>query len=168
MKKLEVVSAHKNGIVIYRTGAVNFTSIPYHYTEESNQQVRKVNKTRVYREFNSQQQMLYKHVVYGLSSFHTEELEHMTKRAKKEVQAVHHKAQTVITAFKNKKTNEMIKSLMKSWFPKSSLAKDFASDKHSDHTLHNTLPFKTLGIDKYMIAQVLVTESLLPENFFTL
>lgn len=168
MKKLEVVSANKNGIVIYRVGASNFTSVPYHYTEESNQPIRKVNTARVYREFTTQQQVLYKRVVYGLSSFHTEELEHMTKRAKKDVSIVHHKAQDVITAFKNKKTNEYVSRFMKAWFPKSKLAKDFSSYKNGEVTTPNTLSFKTLGIDKYTLAQVLVSESLLPDNFFAL
>ncbi len=168
MKKLEIVSANKNGIVIYRVGATNFTSIPYHYTEESNQPVRKESKTRVYREFTTEQQKLYKRVVYGLSSFHTEEIEHMSKREKQSINVAFRDAQKIITQFKNRKTNKYLRTLLVAWFPNSEFVKEFTSDKKSDLATPSKVSFKELGIDKYAIAKVLVHEEILPQNFFAL
>ena len=166
MKKLEVVSADQDGITIYRVGAEVFTSIPYQRMEKFNQPVRKENKVK--DRFTSQQKKLYKQVMYGLSAYHPEDLQKMTSKEKKVISVNYAKAQRVITIYKNKCTNSLVSKMMKAWFPKSELAKEFCSKKISDLNSTNKLNFKHLGITPYAMATILVAEEVLPHNFFSL
>jgi hypothetical protein len=167
MKKLEVISASKDGITSYKVGEGKFSRMLYDRIEKTDK-VRVTSIKTAYRDLNKEQQKTYKEVVYGLSSFHPEDVQSMSQRKRKSVLAKFYQAQRIITIYKNRKTNEIVRQMMEQWFPKSKLAKEFASKKYDTLDLPNHVSFKDLKMEKYDIAEILVKESVLPENFFSL
>jgi hypothetical protein len=118
--------------------------------------------------FTDYQNHLYKRALYGLSAFEKIELEVMCSKKKMRVSKVHKKAQKVINLYKQKLTIAYSNQLFESFFPNSPITEYLLEDVELDNSFKNTLSFKELGISKQAIADLFVTEGILPKNFINI
>jgi len=124
---------------------------------------------KVYK-FNQQQNLLYKRALFGLSLYTQEELKIMHWERKRRIKRVSKRAQESINLLKQERVNAICDTIYTQVFPKSKLAKIALSSEKiaTDPKFINTLDLKSLGIDKPLIIKRLVTEGILPKNFYEL
>jgi hypothetical protein len=120
--------------------------------------------------FNEKQNFFYKRALYGLKSYAPEEWEKIPGVKKKRIIKVNKRAQEILNIWKQELVNEKYNSLLKSVFFHSKLINDFISEfgKETDPEYICTVSFKELNLTKKDIAQKLVSEKVLPVNFFEL
>lgn len=121
-------------------------------------------------EFNSYQNFLYKRALFGLTVYQEEELSKMHWDKKKRIQRVHERAQHILNLWKQELANQWVAKGLTEVFHHSRLVKDmvqiFAS--HTDSNYISNLEFKSLGVSKKDIVNKLITEKVLPNNFYQL
>lgn len=121
-------------------------------------------------EFNQYQNFLYKRAIFGLTVYSPEELQTMHWDKKKRIQKVHARAQSVLNTWKQQLANEWATGLLSKIFHHSQLAKDLIESfgSHIDPDYISPLEFKSLGISKRDIVEKLISEKILPNNFYQL
>lgn len=130
-------------------------------------------KTKVQFEqdpFTAYQNFLYKRALFGLTVYTEEELMKMHGDKKKRIDKVHRRAQEVLNIWKQSIADKSAMALLSKVFWHSSLIKDcsekFANDVDTGYI--SNLEFKDLGISKKQIIDKLITEKILPINFYQL
>jgi hypothetical protein len=108
--------------------------------------------------------------MYGLGVYSSEEVERMRPEKKARIKRVHFRCQQILNIWKQQICNEFTNKLFMHFFPNRELAQLFFV-KYKDTTdsgFMNTLNFKDLGISKKQIVDKLITEGVLPKDFYTL
>jgi len=118
--------------------------------------------------FNKIQQKLYAEIVYGLKAFSDKQLAEMSKNEVKRIESTHFKVQVTLNNWKQEITYQRVDKLLLALFPKSPIVKRFASVKGPHPKIIDGQTFKDLGLSQTQIAQKLVSEGFLPENFFSI
>lgn len=120
--------------------------------------------------FNPYQNFLYKRALFGLGVYDKEELEKMRPEKKARIQKVHVRCQSVLNLWKQQLCNVFTNNLLQKLFPKRELAQlFFVTHKETvDPGFLSTLNFKDLGVSKKQIVDKLVSEGILPKNFYSL
>lgn len=121
-------------------------------------------------EFNSYQNFLYKRAMFGLSMYTPEELAIMHWDKKKRIERVNKHAKNVLNLWKQEMTIILTNHLFKERFNRSPFLGDLL-ERFGDSTdiyFLNTLSFKQLKISKKEIVQKLISEGVLPKEFFEL
>jgi len=127
-------------------------------------------KTIVQKEFTPYQNMLYRRAIYGLDAYSQKELGQMHWEKRRRIKRVSIKANKSINLLKQERMNLLCHKLYKELFPKSKLAKNVFSLEKSvtDPNIINNLELGKLGITKHVIIKRLVSDRILPKNFYKL
>lgn len=115
---------------------------------------------------NDYQNFLYNRALFGLSVYKEEELKDMHWEKKKRINKVHKRTQRTLNLWKQTLTNVKVNNFMKCFFPNSRFF-DYNFMETCD-TYINKTSFKELGINKIQIIDKLLSEGLLPINFYQL
>jgi len=118
--------------------------------------------------FNPQQNFLYKRALFGLKMYSEQEIAEMHADKKKRIIKVYTRAQRVLNLYKQRLVNEKTNRLMTLLFPNSPIAKEFEQHSYVDPKFVNTISFKDLGVSKKQIVDRLISEKILPVNFYNL
>lgn len=118
--------------------------------------------------YTSYQNYLYKRALYGLSVFTQNELNAMCSKKKQRINNVYLKAQNVVNLYKQKITKAYTDLIFTSFFPNSPITDFLLNDESTDEKFKNKLTFKELNISKDDIINLLIKESVLPKNFYSL
>lgn len=118
--------------------------------------------------FNAQQNFLYKRALFGLKMYTEEELSVMHADKKKRIIKVYTRAQRVLNLYKQHLVNEKTNRVMTLLFPNSPITKEFEQHSYVDPKFVNTVSFKDLGVSKKQIVDRLISEKILPVNFYNL
>ena len=87
----------------------------------------------------------------------------------KRILKVHRRAQSTLNIWKQQVTNVLSSNIFSTLFPKSSLAKAFVETTEDvDPEYINKMTFKELGISKKNVIDKLITDGVLPINFYQL
>ena len=121
------------------------------------------------------QSFLYNRALFGLSVYSQAEIRIMNWEKRKRIVKVHKRAQTVLNLWKQEVINNFTNVLISKLFTNISAAKERSAkniaaflDPFTDATYTNTLSFRELGISKEEIIKKLITEGVLPKEFYTL
>lgn len=120
--------------------------------------------------FNDHQNFLYKRAINGMKFYTRQEAYSMPAKKRMNIEKTQRKAQRVLNVYKQEICNEITNSLFLHLFPKSQFALDLVQKfgKDIDPEFVNTLEFKDLGVTKRQIANKLISERVLPRNFYEL
>jgi hypothetical protein len=171
MNPNKTISANSKGITI-TFGDVNKHKFVYY---NNNDVVKKIqlHGTVKYQSieefgFNKIQKKLYAEAVYGLKAIPNEVLMEMRVEAIRKIQATHVKAKEVINNYKQEVSSKTIDNFLSKLFPKSPVIKQMINMKGIDPSIKVTMSLKDLKITPKMLAEKLVENNILPENFFKL
>jgi hypothetical protein len=118
---------------------------------------------------NSYQTFLYNRALFGLDVYSEEEIKNMRWDKKQRVLKVHKRAQTVLNVWKQEIVNGLTTQLLMKLFPKSNITEFFLNTaQETDASYINKMTFKSLNIKKSQIISKLVSEKILPINFYEL
>lgn len=117
--------------------------------------------------FNKIQQTLYAKTVYGLSYYTSSELKKMPKSKLQQLEEQQIRIQETLNRWKTEVMHSKLDHILLALFPRSPLVKAITGVK-PETKLVTTKSFKELGINQVQIANKLMTEGFLPENFFQL
>lgn len=117
--------------------------------------------------FTPYQNLLYRQLLFGYDAYSKEELASMSPKELKTIKFQYAKTQRVINIYKQKILNKRLSSWLVPMFYNSTLVKKLCSDS-TDKKFFCTLSFKDLNISKEDIVSLLITNKLLPNNFYTL
>ena len=115
---------------------------------------------------NDYQNFLYNRAMFGLSVYNTEEIKEMHWEKKKRIVKVHRRTQKTLNLWKQSITNNICNNFFKHFFPNTRFI-DVTYQDTSEEFVNKT-SFKSLGINKIEIINKLITEGLLPVNFYQL
>jgi len=119
--------------------------------------------------YNSRQNFLYKRSLFGLSIYTDQEVSEMTKEKLKRINKIYRKTQTVLNLWKQEKLLSITNQMIKIFFPNGhGYSKELLSYNYVDTSFICILSFKDLGINKKDIINKLITEKILPKNFYDL
>lgn len=120
--------------------------------------------------FNAYQNFLYKRALFGLSVYSEEELAKMHWDKKKRIEKVHARAQQVLNSWKQELTFKYVSGVLANMFYHSQFVKDYKETFAgvTDPEYISRTEFKDLGIKKEDIVSKLITERILPPNFYQL
>lgn len=119
--------------------------------------------------FNSYQNLLYKRALYGLKIYKADELATMHSQKKERITKVNQRTQRSLNIYKQEITNDLTNNIFKSLFPTSPITKVLVEKfNQTDSKFINKLSLKDLGISKTDIINRLVSEGILPKNFYEL
>lgn len=122
-----------------------------------------------YTALNSVQTFLYNRALFGLAVYTQEEIKEMHWEKRKRILKVHRRAQSTLNIWKQQVTNVLSSNIFSTLFPKSSLAKAFVETTEDvDPEYINKMTFKELGISKKNVIDKLITDGVLPINFYQL
>lgn len=130
------------------------------------------NVNQVYEQdpFNSRQNFLYKRALIGVGIYNKKEIDEMSNEKLKRINKIHRKTQTILNLWKQEvligKSNKLIAGLFS--VPQYGLLKEILNDTAIDKEFVCTLSFKDLGITKNSVINRLITEKILPKNFYEL
>ena len=130
------------------------------------------NVNQVYEQdpFNSRQNFLYKRALIGVGVYDSAEIDEMSNEKLKRINKIHRKTQTILNLWKQEvligKSNKLIAGLFS--VPQYGLLKEILNDTAIDKEFVCTLSFKDLGITKNSVINRLITEKILPKNFYEL
>lgn len=118
--------------------------------------------------FNTQQNKLYKRLIYGVEAMTKSELVELSTAEIRQINREHRQAVKVLNAWKNQIVASYIDALFGQIFWHSSIAESMVKfSKEDDYEdLENTLTFKELGLSKKEVASKLIENGLLPVDFF--
>ena len=117
--------------------------------------------------FTPYQNLLYRQLLFGYDAYTKEELSSMSPKELKTIKFQFAKTQRVINVYKQRILSKKLSSVLLPMFSNSSLIQEFCSDI-TDKKFFCTLSFKDLSISKKDIVSLLMTNGLLPNNFYAL
>jgi len=117
--------------------------------------------------FTPYQNLLYRQLLFGYDAYSKDELDSMSSKELKTIKCQYAKTQRVLNIHKQKILSAILSSFLVPMFHRSTLVKELCSD-FTDKTFFCTLSFKDLQISKQDIVSLLITNRLLPSNFYTL
>ena len=140
------------------------------YQQNGSKQNRKSQILHEEYKFTPYQNLLYKRALFGLSVYEEEELKTMHKEKKARIIKVNKKTQEVINILKQEVVNNVCENIYLTLVPNSKLAKKMLTSEkiNTDPKFINTLKLKGLGITKNNVIKKLISEGLLPNNFYKL
>jgi len=119
--------------------------------------------------FNEHQNFLYKRAMIGLKMYNQDELLSMHEDKRKRIIKVYSRTQKVLNLYKQELVNNKTNKLFSILFPNSSITKELTENhNYTDPKFINTIPFRDLGVSKYMLVERLILEKILPHNFYSL
>jgi hypothetical protein len=120
--------------------------------------------------FNSYQNFLYKRALFGLAVYTQEELVKMHSDKKKRIEKVHTRAQEILNLWKQELTGQWTIKLLNTLFWHSGLVKEFTEKfgEDTDPQYISKVDFKSLGVSKVDVINKLISEKILPNNFYQL
>lgn len=171
MNPNKTISANSKGIVITFTD-VNKHKFVYYNDNEFVKNIQ-IQGTAKYQnletfEFNKTQKRLYEQAVYGFKTLANETIMEMKPQQIKRFQEIHNRAKAVINSYKQEISNDRINALLSKLFPKSNLVKQILDVKGVDPSIKIPISLKDLKITPRMLAEKLVEQGVLPQNFFKL
>lgn len=118
--------------------------------------------------FSSQQNKLYKRLIYGIEAMTKSELIDLSTVEIRQINRDHRRAMKVLNAWKNQVVSSYIDTLFGELFWHSTIADAMIKFSQEDdyEDLENTLSFKELGLSKKQVASKLIENGLLPVDFF--
>jgi hypothetical protein len=118
--------------------------------------------------FNTQQNKLYKRLIYGVEAMSKSELVELSTAEIRQINRDHRRAAKILNAWKNQIVASYIDKLFGELFWHSTIAESMIKfSKEDDYEdLENTLTFKELGLSKKQVATKLIENGLLPVDFF--
>lgn len=123
----------------------------------------------VHNSLNSYQNFLYNRVMFGLSVYSQDEIENMHWEKRKRIVKVQKRTREVLNVWKQQIANVMTMRFFERVFPKTEFTAHFIETVNDiDPTFKGTLDLKLLGITKKDIVNKLITEGILPNNFYQL
>jgi hypothetical protein len=119
--------------------------------------------------FTQKQNYLYLKAILGVKGISQELQQHLSEEQKFEIDKEARKVQKFLNVWKQELCIERTNNLFKRFFPNTLFTKTL-TDKFSnpDPKFFNTLNWKELGISKPVIAQKLIENGYLPQNFYQL
>lgn len=152
-----------------KTGNVEYNGIMSDYQITGNTFNGKKIGLVVHNGLNNYQNFLYNRVMFGLSVYTQDEIANMHWEKRKRIVKVQKRAKEVLNVWKQQLVNAMTANFFTKMFPKTEFTKYFVSTvKDADPKLNNTLDFKLLGVTKKDIVNKLISEGVLPSNFYQL
>jgi hypothetical protein len=120
--------------------------------------------------FNSYQNFLYKRALFGLAVYTQEELVKMHSDKKKRIEKVHTRAQEILNLWKQELAGQWTVKLLNTLFWHSDLVKEFTEKfgEDTDPQYISKVDFKSLGVSKVDVINKLISEKILPNNFYQL
>ena len=120
--------------------------------------------------FNSYQNFLYKRALFGLSVYQKDELEKMHWDKKRRIEKVHERAQKVLNLWKQEMSNQWLGTPLSTVFHHSSLVKELNEKfgEEVDDQYISKIDFKSMGVTKSQVVDKLISEKILPNNFYQL
>jgi len=123
----------------------------------------------VHNSLNNYQNFLYNRVMFGLSVYSQEEIRDMHWEKRKRIVKVQKRAKEVLNVWKQQIANVMTMRFFERVFPKTEFTAYFIETVNDvDPKFNGTLDLKLLGITKKDIVNKLITEGILPNNFYQL
>ena len=169
-KENKTISANSRGIVVSFTDIKKHTYVPYSnkYVQEKQLEPKPKYQQIEKSIFTPQQQKLYALSIYGLSVFTTEEVKNLPAKERIRIVSNYKKIQAFLNKWKQELVEAKTNSLLLSIFHNSKIIKQFCSINGYDEKYTDRHTFKELGLTQQVIAERLVKEGLLPNNFFKL
>jgi hypothetical protein len=119
--------------------------------------------------FNSYQNFLYKRALFGLKVYEDQEIAVMHEEKKKRIIKVYTRAQRILNTYKQELVNHKTNMMLSILFPNSPIIKELIEEHtYTDVKFINKISFKDLGVDKVNLVERLITDNILPKNFYTL
>lgn len=119
--------------------------------------------------FNRKQNYLYRKAIIGVKGIPKGLLVHLSEEDKYEIDRFSRKVQRFLNIWKQEICIECTNNLFKKYFPNTNFTKSLISKfNNPDPKYFNTLDWKELGISKLLIADKLIQNGYLPENFYEL
>jgi hypothetical protein len=120
--------------------------------------------------FNSYQNFLYKRALFRLAVYTQEELVKMHSDKKKRIEKVHTRAQEILNLWKQELAGQWTVKLLNTLFWHSDLVKEFTEKfgEDTDPQYISKVDFKSLGVSKVDVINKLISEKILPNNFYQL
>jgi hypothetical protein len=124
----------------------------------------------IYDHLNSHQNFLYSRVLSGLNIYEPQEIKAMHWKKRKKILKTQKKAKNILNLWRQRIINMMTTKFFQDVFPKAEITKYITETDDYVDALHETddLDFKLFGITEKNIIDLLITESLLPKNFYQL
>jgi hypothetical protein len=118
--------------------------------------------------FNTTQQRLYAETLYGLKAFSKEEITAMPASKKKIIFTHFNRVQRFLNRWKQEISNEKLNNFLTKLFYNSTFIKSFCEVNEPSDSIKDKHTFRELGITKKMIVDKLISNNLLPKNFYQL
>ena len=119
--------------------------------------------------FNQKQNYLYLKAILGVKGISQDLQNHLSEEQKYEIEKECRKVQKFLNIWKQEVCIEYTNRLFTTYFPKTAFTQALISKfGNPDPKTFNTLDWKELGISKPMIAQKLIENGYLPQNFYQL
>jgi hypothetical protein len=152
-----------------KTGNVEYNGIMSDYQITGNTLNGKKVGLVIHNGLNNYQNFLYNRVMFGLSVYTQDEISNMHWEKRKRIVKVQKRAKEVLNVWKQQLVNMMTANFFTKMFPKTEFTKYFVSNiDNTDPKLNCIVDFKALGITKKEIVTKLISEGILPSNFYQL
>ena len=149
--------------------SVIYTDTNKHFVYNYNKQsVVKTTTEHVVKNFNSEQQRIFRQALHGLSLYNEKSLKKMSFAEKNRISNMHSKTIDLLHKWKQELADNIVDTILLSFFPNSKITKRFLDVSGNKELNIITAKFKDLGINQYQIAEHLVKNNCLPSNFFQL
>jgi len=137
----------------------------YHYQNDK-QVIKPIEKKRF--NFNPNQQRLFRQALFGINQYNAKTLNKMDFNEKLLINRMHNRAAVVLNQWKKELADDVVDAFLLVFFPNSKLAKKLTEPINVIPEGIQMADFKELGVTPYQIAQKLVDNKVLPQNFFQL
>lgn len=116
---------------------------------------------------DERQSFLYQRAIHGLQAYNEEQIKTMPLKKRKKIVLDHKHSQKVLNMWKQKIVNAKAANLFTTLFPKNPITKvivDTIDDTSPQY--FNNLTFKDLKISRKQVISMLITEKILPSDFY--
>ena len=122
-----------------------------------------------YHSLNNYQNFLYNRALFGLNVYSQEEVKNMRWDKRKRIIKVHRRSQIVLNLWKQQIINALSTHLFLQFFPTSYITEDLVNSANdTDSKYINRMSFKTLRITRLQVINKLISEGILPSDFYKL
>lgn len=122
----------------------------------------------IHHSLNNYQTFLVNRALFGLKVYSEEEIIAMDWKVKKKIIYKQKRAHKSINILKQEVINLFTNSFFKKFFPKAVVTQQLEKIVDTDETYNCNLKFKSLGITPLQIVDRLISEKILPPNFYQL
>lgn len=119
---------------------------------------------------NTYQNLLYNRALYGLAAYDPKEVKGMHWEKKKRIDAVHKKTKSIINRWKQEMIIDNTNKFLNLLFPKSKVVQQLMEPvfNQPNDNYNANIPLKEFKVKKLDIIDKLITEGVLPKNYYEL